>query len=378
MAFYSFKKMRNKYPDAKIYMTIGEKSNGKTYAAKYEILLTEYIKDGKQCALIRRTDEDFKRGRGDKLWADMIVNQDGKEVLKELSKGKFNTIKFMVNGWYLGYKYTTINKKGEYIEAVEYEKEPFCYAFSVNNAEHTNGQSYLMVKNILFDEFTTKGRYLADEFTNYNILLSNIIRQRDDVTIYMCGNTIDKHCIYFRELGLYKVINMVQGEIDLYKFPTQDGRELQIAVEYCATSKNASKKSDIYFSFNNKNNTLKMIKDGSWDLNIYPHLKGRFIDANILQVFYVNYNDIWIKGHIYLYNDDIVLFYTPCSKPIITDETIIFTNNDLVRPLDMRSMTHGGSGKIIKIINRCLNYSKVYFATNETGDIIRKYMIDTR
>lgn len=361
--------------NASINMIIGEKSNGKTYACKLEILKQYFAGNGKG-AYIRRTDEDFKRGRADRIFADMVKNKDGISEVEKLSKGQYNFIKFSVNGWYLGNKYVTIDKKGEYVEKIDYQSEPFCYAFSINNAEHTNGQSFLEITTIFFDEFTTKKTYLSEEFEQYNILLSNIIRNRDNVTIYMCGNTVDKHCLYFREMGLYNVLKMKQGDIDVYDFGTENGGKLIVAVEYCDTSIKAPKKSDKYFAFDNP--TLKMIKKGEWDLNIYPHLKGRFDDSGIYYTFLLKFNEIYLKCHIYNYNDDIVLFFTPCKNPIITNDTLIFRNDDLIRKNDRRFLKNGGNGKIYRIIANCINYDKVFFATNECGDIFRKYMQTVR
>ena len=361
--------------NANINMIIGEKSNGKTYACK-EYLIKRYFEGMGKGAYIRRTDEDFKKGRGDAIFSDMVKNKNGVSLVEKYSKGKFNTIKYMVNGWYLGKTYISINRKGEYVEKVDYEDKPFCYAFSVNNAEHTNGQSYLDITTIFFDEFTTTKNYLVDEFSLYNILLSNIIRDRDDVQILMCGNTVDRHCIYFREMGLNKILKMEKGTIDIYTFNVDDGRQLTVAVEYCDTSVKGGKKSDLYFAFDNP--TLKMIKKGDWDLNIYPHLKGRFIEDNVYYVFFVKYNDTWLKCFIYEYNDNIVLFFTPASKPLITNDTIIFRNDDIIRKNDYRHLRNGGKQKIFRIIDQCFNLDRVYFATNECGDIIRKYLVEIR
>ena len=54
--YYSLAKIKSK--KALYNIIIGERSNGKTYAVQYESL-NDYIKDGKQLALIRRNDEAF-------------------------------------------------------------------------------------------------------------------------------------------------------------------------------------------------------------------------------------------------------------------------------------------------------------------------------
>ena len=139
---------------------------------------------------------------------------------------------------------------------------------------------------------------------------------KNNVIIYMCGNTVDKHCLYFREMGLYNILKMEQGKIDIYKFNTEDERQLLVAVEYCNTSVGKPKKSDLYFSFDNP--TLKMIKKGEWDLNIYPHLKGRFIEENIIFQFLVKYNDLWVKGYLYLMKQILyIMDYLRESRPAV-------------------------------------------------------------
>ena len=59
--------------------------------------------------------------------------------------------------------------------------------------------------NILFDEFITRSMYLPDEFVIFTNVLSTIIRDRNNVKIFMCGNTVNKYCPYYKEMGLNNV-----------------------------------------------------------------------------------------------------------------------------------------------------------------------------
>ena len=91
-------------------------------------------------------------------------------------------------------------------------------------------------------------------FTN---ILSTIIRQRDDVKIFLCGNSINKVNPYFTEMGLTKAKNQAKNTIDVYTYGNSD---LKVAVEYTGdvnTTGKSLKGSDKYFAFDNPK--LKMI-----------------------------------------------------------------------------------------------------------------------
>ena len=81
--------------------------------------------------------------------------------------------------------------------------------------EHYKSNSYLDIRTVVLDEFISRN-YLPDEFIIFQNLLSTIIRDRDDVIILMLGNTINKYCPYFGEMGLDKVKTMRQGESHIY------------------------------------------------------------------------------------------------------------------------------------------------------------------
>ncbi|MGC5276152.1 hypothetical protein ACPXAM_23725, partial [Escherichia coli] len=85
---------------------------------------------------------------------------------------------------------------------------------------------------------------------------------------YMLGNTVNKYCPYFAEMGLEHIPKMTQGTIDVYAYGNSD---LTVAVEYCKSPDSKVKEaSHKYFAFNNPK--LEMITGGAWELNIYPHL----------------------------------------------------------------------------------------------------------
>ena len=65
------------------------------------------------------------------------------------------------------------------------------YAYCLSGTEHVSGEQLpVAVKTIFFDECFTRFPELPREFETWQILLSTIIRERDDVNIYMVGNTV--------------------------------------------------------------------------------------------------------------------------------------------------------------------------------------------
>ena len=69
MKFYSLKKILEY--DAQYYMVIGERSNGKSFSV-WDYALATYLKTGKQLAVIRRWQEDFKGKRGHEMCSGIV------------------------------------------------------------------------------------------------------------------------------------------------------------------------------------------------------------------------------------------------------------------------------------------------------------------
>ena len=200
--FYSLKKILEY--DADYNMIYGERSNGKTTAVLRHGL-EDYISSGyvNQIGLIRRWDEDFK-GKNGKQVFDGIINLGW---VKELTKGEYNSIYYYSQRWFL----CEYDEKGE---RTKIQEEPFCIGFALTAEEHYKSTAYPNIKTILFDEFITRNYYLPEEFVKFQNLLSTIIRLRTDVKIFMCGNTINKYCPYFNEMGLTEIKTQKVERID--------------------------------------------------------------------------------------------------------------------------------------------------------------------
>ena len=272
MSYYSLKNILKK--KAVFNVIFGERSNGKTYAT-LKHGLEQYFKDGSQLAYLRRWKEDITGKRGQAVFSALVENNE----IEKLSGGKFTGIHY-----YTGKFFLCNYDNGK---AIYSDSDVLGFLFALTDIEHDKSTSYPKVTSIIFDEFITNRLYLPDEFVIFMNVISTIVRRREDVTIYMLGNTVNKYCPYFSEMGLNNVQDMEQGTIDLYSYGESG---LTVAVEYCKTSKeNQLKESKKYFAFNNPK--LQMITGGAWELAIYPHLPMKYKPIDVLLTYYIEFSD---------------------------------------------------------------------------------------
>lgn len=353
--FYSLANILNKKADYNIIF--GERSNGKTYATlAYGI--KRYVQTGEQMAYIRRWREDLRGKRAESLFTNHVANG----YIEEVTNGEFNAVFYIGGKWYLA-KYDPEKKK--YVP----QTTPFCYGFCLSEQEHEKSSSYPNVTTIVFDEFLTRRYYLPDEFMLFMNLLSTIIRQRDNVKVFMLGNTINKFCPYFTEMGLKQVTNMEQGTIDIYKFG-QHGAV--VAVEYCSTIVK-QKASNKYFCFDNQN--LEMITGGKWEMAAYPHLPTKYKPNDVLFVYYIVFNEYILQGNIIQHGAEnftyIHMKTTPIKDP---DNALIYSLTMNGKPNYKRKLISSAT-YLESQVARYFATDKVFYQNNEVGEIVRNYLM---
>lgn len=339
-------------------MIYGERSNGKTTAV-LEYALKDHIESGytNQLAIVRRWEEDFKGKNGQQMFENIVHLG----WVEKYSKGKYNSIYYYSQRWYM-VKY---DEEGNKIAQGE---NPFALGFSITSEEHYKSTSYPNVKTILFDEFITRQYYLPEEFVKFQNLLSTIIRLKTDVKIFMCGNTINKFCPYFAEMGLTGIKKQQRGTIDIY---TYGDSTLKVAVEYSdfPSKKKASNK---YFAFNNPK--LEMITHGGWEIDIYPHLPQKYKPKNVKYVFYIIFDDEKLQGNI-ISIDGVVFLYmhrktTPLkedNRRLVYQQTPDYRKNyrvNILRPYR----------KVDTFIKSLIDNKKIFYQDNEVGEIMNNYI----
>lgn len=358
MKYYDISHLVKDYPDAYYYMAFGERSNGKTYSA-LNYAIERYFKFGEQFAYIRRFGEDVKRKNLSTLFDAHVANKR----IWELSGQTYNLVNYTA-GRFIAYNYLDAGK-------IENDKQPMGFAFDLNSMEHHKSTSYPKVTTIIFDEFLSRQGYLTNEFTLFMNTLSTIIRDRSNVKIFMIGNTVNKYCPYFTEMGLSHIKEQQPGTVDLYTYADTG---LSVAVEYCdPTAKRGGKHSDVYFAFDNPQ--LKMITSGAWEIAIYPHLPEKYRPKDVVFNFFIMFDDAILHCELISTDKSYFMFVHPKTTPIKDeDEDIIYTNVPDGRwnyRVGIANQTDGLSITVRKLIAE----NRVFYSDNETGEVLRNYIM---
>ena len=341
---------------AQYRIAFGERSNGKTYW-NLRRHLKKYIDHGWQMAYVRRWPDDIKARKMQQVFDALCRNGE----IAKLSGGKWNGVKYKYGKFYL----IATDGEGTVVE----DETPFCFVFAISAMEHDKSIAYPGIRIIMFDEFISRQAYIPDEFALFMNLLSTLIRERDDVEIWMLGNTVSKECPYFREMGLKHVFNQLPGTIDTYAY-RKNGQELLIAVEY--TKNIASKKSDKYFIFDNPK--MEMITGGAWELAIYPHLFEKYKPNQVMFMFFILYRDNILQCEMVEGRRGIFIFVHLKTTPLKDNDDDIIYCPEPSANRNYRLNIMRPDYPVERKISQLIVSEKVCFQDNEIGEIFNDYM----
>lgn len=338
-------------------LIIGERSNGKTYSVE-DYGVKDYAENKNQMAIIRRWKDDFTGKRGEQMFSALVNNG----LVEKYTNGLWNNISYRSSRWYF-------SRFDEKLDRMVLDSEPFCFAFALSSGEHDKSISFPKVKTILFDEFLTRNGELPNEFVEFMNVISTIVRGRNDVKIFMCGNTVNPYSSYFTEMGIKKIKQMKKGTIDVYTYGNSD---LRVAVEY---SDNPSKKkdSDLYFAFDNPK--LQMITGGVWELGIFPHLPMKYVPKDIIFTYFIIYENEIYQCEI-IEKDILTFTYIHRKTTPLKDEDndLIYSQEFNSKPNFRRKITQSFSDFETKILN-FFRQDKVFYQDNEVGNAIMNYIM---
>lgn len=350
--FYSLTNILEK--NAQYNMVFGERSNGKTYSV-LSYALNKYVEKGEQLAILRRFSDDFTGKRGLTMYANLVENGE----IRRATRGEWTDIYYYGSRWYL----CRYEDDKRIINDV-----PIAYGFSLSAMEHDKSTSYPKITTIFFDEFLTRSFYLNDEFVIFMNVISTIIRHRTNVKIFMMGNTVNKYCPYFKEMGLSHVKNMKPGDIDVYRYGDS---ELIVAVEYTAPLK-GGKDSNFYFAFDNPK--LSMITGGAWELDIYPHCPVKYRPKDILFVYFIEFADDLLQCEIVHIDNTMFTFIHRKTTPLKNvNNDLIFSTEYNPAPNWKRKITNPTSDLERKLYS-FFQKDKVFYQDNDTGEVVRNYL----
>ena len=343
-----------------IYNVIfGERSNGKTFSV-LEFGIKEYLAGNGAMGIIRRWSEDIIGKRGIAMFSALAE----KNIISKLSNGKWVDVYYYARRWYL------CNYDRETGKRI-CDDTPFAYGFSLSDQEHDKSTSYPTIRNILFDEFVTRKMYMPDEFVIFMNVLSTIIRERDNVKIFLLGNTVNKYCPYFKEMGLTHAKNMREGSIDIYQYGDSG---LTVAVERTAPIK-GGKRSDKYFAFDNPK--LQMITGGTWEIAIYPHCPYKYKPKDIFLIFYIIWDGEIMQGNVISNNNgEMFIFIHEKTTPIKNElGELVYSPNASIAHNYFPDILHPPTSfKTGNKIKELIIKKKVFYSNNECGEVVRNYL----
>lgn len=252
--YYSLDKIKKIYAQYKLL--VGQRSNGKSFAVKYDCIERAY-KNKTKFVYLRRYDKNIKTLAVNAYFADMPVDK--------ITKGDYTHV-ICDRGCIYFANYD--------IDQMKYIKGPeIGRAVALNVAEGYKSQAFVNYDRIIFEEFLTNRTYLENEPTELMNLVSTIFRDNEGV-VYLIGNTISRVCPYFTEWDLRGTLTLKPGTIQTYDFHRTDvdGKDIltTIAVEMCESLGSPSK---MIFG-----RSAKAIAGGHWEVYDRPKLPGKLED----------------------------------------------------------------------------------------------------
>lgn len=293
--------------NADINILFGERSSGKSWQLKHKRAIIKYLETGKRFILMRRFREEITNGNIEQYFQDVDV--------EGLTKGKYNCI--------------TTYRKHIYLSKFDSETfkttrgEKIGYAVALSTEQNYAGGSFLDVEEIIFEEFMTRTRYLANEPTKLMNFYATIDRKRGTTKLWLVGNSISRVCPYLYEWGLTEIIaKQKQGTIETKEINSTEDDIVKLAIEYCESTGTSS-----HTIGWNKD----MMNDGSWQSSPQPHLPKSKKEYNVLYRIGFMYQSFKFIGEFLQDKEtkDICWFIYPREKDL--DEKLVkFT--DVIKP----------------------------------------------
>lgn len=211
---------------AKIRIIIGQRSNGKTYQVVKKI-------------------DDAHRDRGE--WGYYV-----RRWLDDLKADKIENLFSNHNPDIKYWRHTFRDADGDIVAGT----------VALTQSEHFKGTVVPPeCKYIFLDEMFPETREIDREFERWQSVCSTIIRDRDDVIIYMVGNTVRRTSTYFDHYGINPA-KLRKGEISLIESKQKDGSTVKIAIEWCSKNYHVARNSNYYFVDTAEEN---MLIDGDFE-----------------------------------------------------------------------------------------------------------------
>lgn len=298
------KQVRKLLKDAQYLLLLGERSNGKSYAAK-TVAIRDAIKKNDLFIYLRRYDLDIKDNLCTRYFADWPV--------QEATDGEYTLIDVFRKSIYLA----NIDETTQKIKRGK--KIGFCQ--SLSGAEHQKSLQYPEVKTIIYEEFLPKNaQYLYNEPDALQHHVSTIFRLRTDGKVILVGNTLTRICPYYKAWGMEKVRNMDLNSIEEFIFPNAYGPDTTVRV-YRTDSLGFN--SGMFFGSSADN-----ISGGAYEAEPHAHLPKSVRDYR--QIYDMVIQHDYIMFYLQLLQDkdecnNIIWYVEPKTSPIKKGTRVIST-----------------------------------------------------
>ena len=215
------------------------------------------------------------------------------------------------------------------------------------------------------------GGYLKDEFIYFTSILSTIIRNRDNVKIFLCANAIPSYNPYIIEMGLTRFKTQEPGKIDIYHYGQS---KLVVAVEHTGTAlETKGKKSDVYFAFDNPK--LKMITSGEFMFSIYPHAPFKWIPKEVKFVYFIVFDGEVFQCEIIRHQKQWITYIHEKTTPLKDEDNDLIYSQDIdPRPNHARRILHPVN-ELQNSVARFFAKEKVFYQDNRVGEQINQYLL---
>ncbi len=330
---------------ASINLAYGERSNGKSYQVKHKKAVVKYIESGKRFILIRRWKDEVTTEKIERYFADVDV--------EKLTDGRYNCISMYRKVLYLAnYDIETAKtKRGEKIG----------YVIALSQEQNYAGASYLDVEDIIFEEFMSRGLYIANEPDKLMNLYCTVDRKRGTTRLWLVGNSISRVCPYLVEWKLLaRITKQEQGTIFTEDIQADEDTSVKIAVEYCestgASSYVIGKHAD-------------MLNKGEWQSDPQPHLPKSNKEYILLYRIVFKFKSFMFLAE-YLADKDTnncVWFIYP-KKTQIKPYTVVITDDvqpDIFYQRDIY-LPSGLNDRVVKIL-QTFKENCIFYATDLCG-----------
>lgn len=355
----------------------GKRSAGKTYDREESYLKHFWEHHGEPLPpvmiYLRRRDKDLTPALMSTVCNNLLMNGEGVNVVKEITNGQFDNIIYQNRKWFLC-------KYDPETQLTNKDRSPFMIAYDLYETGRSKVVAHPNCDVIWFEEFIplSHTEYLKDEYVLFTNFIKTIVKRRDDITIWMTGNSVDPFSPYWDWMGLSKVREQKPGTIDIYHLGDTDK---VIAVERTKDSgvlKESKETNDYLFAFDTPE--LKMITDDEWQIGSYPLMERTAETADICGTFFIKYKERLIQCDIVSNDTDQYIYAHSWIDPangIDEEYDLIYSLNYSSKPNYRRRFDYTLTDAE-RVIYTLIKMDKVFFDTNWTGLTFDGFREDSR